>query len=667
MIQKDASVIYEEINEETLKQTLKNIVSFHRIQASPGYHDAAVFCANRLSQNGIHAEIFQRDAREGVFFQTAPDFESWHCRNAWCRLDETEEILCDYQQNPVSIIQKSGPWNNPEIPLEVIDLDRGPSEDSYKDIDFQGKIVLVHQHFSAVRDWAVEKRGAIGYITDYTEPEPEFHGTPDLDHARKYTSFWWRPGQKRVFGFVVTPAQGKKLSLLAQKRKRQNVPLTVHCLMDTELYPGKLEMVVASIPGKTAESILLIAHLCHPKPSANDNASGAAAALEALCALNHLIQRGTLKRPLRTIRLLLTPEILGTYAWLDSLDTCERKQIFMAMTLDMVGGRQSGDRGPLTLYETPHCMPSCANMTAGYLFRLLSHNIHALNAVNMHSMYNTCISEFIDGSDHGVCNDSLCGIPSPLLCQWPDKYYHTDQDTFDQIDFGMLHLSCALAASWAYQNAAPCLDDLPFLLNHHRMRLTEDLANLMNTYYQEGIQDKHRLSALVSHYLHYYQTSCENLARLFSHSILGKSSSVFSLPAVLSREKERLRRIACCITGLESRETVFSSFADAIFPHSARYSYVPKRCFWGRLDYGLGWYEQKPEFQSAISDYHRRMAGIQTDFETLTLMYMDNRRSLAEIAACVAMDLRRDEIAYIDAYVHLLKKIGLVTFEEVSK
>ena len=73
----------------------------------------------------------------------------------------------------------------------------------------------------------------------------------------------------------------------------------------------------AWIPGETQEEVLMTAHLCHPRSSVNDNASGAASAIEAMGVLQSLIDEGVLEKPRRTIRLLLIPEFTGTYAYLE--------------------------------------------------------------------------------------------------------------------------------------------------------------------------------------------------------------------------------------------------------------------------------------------------------------------------------------------------------------
>ena len=111
MLSKQTRMIYQNVAQSELEACLRGIVKHHRIQGSPGYHDAAVFCRDRLLENGISsAEILEYPAKEGVYFQNAPSFDFWTCRRAWCKLTQTGEMLADFAEQPFSIIQRSGPW-----------------------------------------------------------------------------------------------------------------------------------------------------------------------------------------------------------------------------------------------------------------------------------------------------------------------------------------------------------------------------------------------------------------------------------------------------------------------------------------------------------------------------------------------------------------------------
>lgn len=647
MLTEQTRIIYDQIDRGRLEETLRGISSHHRIQASPGYHDAAVFCMERLRQQGLAAEICSYPAREGVYFQNSPSFDYWSCEKAWCRLTDTGELLADFSQNPFSLIQRSAPWFEEDRELEIIELDRGTDEAAYEGIDFTGKLVFVHEEYSTVRDWAVEKRGAIGYISDYVVPEPGVRNRADMHDIYKYTSFWWRPGQKRVFGFVLSPDQGDRLHALCSALAKQGRRPTVTCCVDSAFSAGALEVVTAQLPGATGEEILLCAHLCHPFGSANDNASGASAVLEALIHLKQLIDGGVLAPPQRSIRIILVPEIIGSYAYLDSLSAPERERIRLALTLDMVGGKQDG-RGPLTLFETPHCTPSIGNSLAIAILNELRRDVLSLNPFDRIPLFNSAVHQYIDGSDHGVLNDPQLGISSPLLCQWPDKTYHTSGDTPDVIDYDLLRHSCALAASYAYHAAALSVRDFPELAQVNFQRMQESLTQRVFHARESGLS-RAALQGFAADHLRYYKGCLRSFVQLVPQA-----------QELLPEELERLDQAAkLCIGSWLSR--LPDAPAGQTLSRDAR---VPVRSFFGRMDYGFSWICAEREdgfpafaaYQKAVEEQYS------ADMEGSIIYYINGSRSVAEIAALVSDEYGTDASLVTEAYVQLLEAAGLITF-----
>ncbi|NIN65184.1 MAG: DUF4910 domain-containing protein, partial [Anaerolineae bacterium] len=124
--------------------------------------------------------------------------------------------------------------------------------------------------------------------------------------ALQYTSFWWYGGETKCFGFVLSPKEGERLRALIKERKREGKPpVKVRAKVVSRFWDGELNVVSALIPGQTEEEVAIVAHLCHPQWSANDNASGAAAVLEVARTLQGLISEGKLDKPRRGIRFLL--------------------------------------------------------------------------------------------------------------------------------------------------------------------------------------------------------------------------------------------------------------------------------------------------------------------------------------------------------------------------
>ncbi|WP_202800557.1 hypothetical protein, partial [Limnohabitans sp. Rim47] len=115
--------------------------------------------------------------------------------------------------------------------------------------------------------------GARGIIFDGMRPVPG-RNLEEMKDARQYTSFWWSGDEKRTFGFVISPALGKRL----RDQIRAGKQVKVECEVEAQFLDQPLKVLHARIPGKTDENLLMVAHICHPYPSVNDNASGAGAA-----------------------------------------------------------------------------------------------------------------------------------------------------------------------------------------------------------------------------------------------------------------------------------------------------------------------------------------------------------------------------------------------------
>ncbi|HDN80670.1 MAG TPA: hypothetical protein ENG33_09440 [Chloroflexi bacterium] len=81
----------------------------------------------------------------------------------------------------------------------------------------------------------------------------------------------------------------------------------------------------------------------------------------------------------------------------------------------------------------------------------------AFSGVGGFPLFRYSPSPFSGGSDHYILSDPTVGIPTPMVIQWPDRFYHTDQDTPDKSDPKMLWRVGTLASSYAYflANASP--------------------------------------------------------------------------------------------------------------------------------------------------------------------------------------------------------------------
>jgi len=395
--------VFEKLKDEVSGEIAYNYVAeisrHHRIQASPGLRDACNYAIDALRECGLEAEMHSYPANGRDYDWTSLRFKEWSCRDAWLKLVEPakeERYLARYQEEKIHVIQRSTATPKEGVVAEVaVPANKGEEPEDYEGLDVNGKMVLTNGDLHRVHQLAVEDRGAAGVIFDgmFVRPPNLYEG--ELDDALKYTSYWWTPTDEPGFGFVVTPRTGRWLRRLVEKSKE---PVKVHGYVDAKLYEGYLDNAVATIPGETDEEVIVIAHICHPQPSANDNASGCGAAMEAARALNKLIAEGKLAKPRRTIRFTLVPEMSGTYSYLVEREDDIPKMV-AAINLDMVGEDQDKTGSVLVLHKTPDSFPSYVNAVAEAVFEEAQKEITSIGIGPLMATYRHSVS-FFNTSSH---------------------------------------------------------------------------------------------------------------------------------------------------------------------------------------------------------------------------------------------------------------------------
>jgi hypothetical protein len=451
-LRQTCELIWQACSGDAAWQAVSNLSRFHRIQASPGYRQAAQWVHQQLVEAGLESEILSYPADERNSFWAWTSFQEWDCTHATLHLiapEEQAQELANFRADPISVIQRSSPFAGE---AEVVLLEDGTAESGYDNLEIAGRIVLTRGDLRRVWELAVAQRGAVGILFDGMRSVPPVRPGGDLADIRQYTSFWWLPGDTHCFGFVLTPRQGQALRCLL---KESEEAVRVRASVDSRLYDGAMEVVSAVIPGQKDEEIVVVAHLCHPVPSANDNASGAAAALEAARALQSLVASSQLPAPKRTIRFLWLPEMNGSLAYLARREDSLVRMV-AGVNLDMVGEDQE-QTGSSWLIERP---PDAAASFAPDLLARLRDELPSIKGMTgvspshiglgAYPLYRQAEVPFSGGSDHFILSDPTVGVPTPMLIQWPDRFYHTSADTPDRVDPQSLARAGTLAAAYAY-------------------------------------------------------------------------------------------------------------------------------------------------------------------------------------------------------------------------
>lgn len=621
--------IRTEVNEKRLYNSVKEVSNFHRIQASPGFRAAAQAVCAKMKDEGIEARVLSFEANYDKWYLEQKMFDEWRCDDAWLQIAGLGRIA-DFKAEPISIVQKSYPaifLDGCEVVL-VEDFD----DDYVSGLNLKDKILFVHTMPTKELLGVIKKYGAKGFISDFMREVPGIRSRNDAYDTLNYTSFWWEdiPEEPHTFGFVISPRNGDLLRKLCIEKQAEGCYPMAYGKVDSALYPGHMEVVEAVVPGQTADEILLCGHLCHPRASANDNASGVAAGMEALRTLKRLQDDQKIPPLQKTIRLILVPEMTGSYCYLSTLK--DYSHIKGAINLDMVGGKQDGFYGPITITATHHGLNSPMTSIAAMVLKYVQRQALAFMGDPV-PLVNAIIAKYSGGSDHTIFSDPSIGVPCIMLGQWPDKYYHTSSDTLECVDPKVLAFSTIFAASFVY--ALSNYDNKMHreAMMAHGELLLKDLDSALE-------KRTETTPSHIAHLVHFYEESVSS----FDHfgKVVGKADQAF-------------------ICQMADSVLAWAGMANMVAVNKdPRFDYIPVRHFVGpirQLSYYKG---NNEEVDQAIDRYQKEASAFGFMFETYILNYLDGKRTINEIYEGIYGEYEVGSVEVIDLYCQALEKIGKI-------
>ena len=479
--------IAEETSGEAAKRNLDTITLQHRMRSGAQFETATRHIYDTLRDYGLDEVEYLTYAADGkTMFGTQKSRPVWDVEFA--QLWEVREFggtiqrvrkLGDWDSVPLSLAQDSLSAN---VTATLVDIGAGTSDADYEGKDLAGKLVLTSSQPGAVADRAVGDLGAAGIIS----------------YAPNQRSAWWKEDDRLVrwghlssfpktetFGFMISLGEARSL----QARMSAGEDILFHAKVEASHDKGKYRFVTARIDGvdKEDEEIHFTCHLDHPRPGANDNASGCVAILETARTLSALIESEILPRPSRSIRFLWPAEIEGSIMYLVEHDDPSR--IKANIHMDMVGG------GPVTkavfrISGGPYSVPSFISDLAHEIGGFVNDQtlIHAsgeetafpLTAPEGGKEPLLAQMEGISmGSDHDVFFENTWGIPGLYLHDWPDRYIHTNFDSAANIDPTKLKRSAYVGAVSAWFLANMSDNDVPRVLEMLRRNSVQRSAEVM--------------------------------------------------------------------------------------------------------------------------------------------------------------------------------------------
>ncbi len=397
---------------------ITELAALDRFQASRGIEAAADRVAERAERAGlrdVQLVRFPTDAGWWSFRPPAP----WTPHRA--RLDllgpAAVRPMVRFPELACSLATHSAPARLPDAPLVDAGA-RPPAAElagavvllSRRDAEAGPPVPLVVERLTAA--------GAAGVVTDLAAPaDPRGAGRVEL------------PRDARLFCFSVPSAVFAELAAAARAGARARVEVEVE-------RAGRMPLVHGVLPGSgDAAPILVQAHLCHPRPSANDNASGVAAAVgiaETLTALG----AGRRRRP---VAVLWAPALAGTAGELHAVVGLGVARggtaaPALAVNLDMVGEDQAQCGGPLVVEGPPAHRPSVLPALFADALEALPAAARSYSTAVPLRTWNWTGTPFSGGSDHAVLADPSVGASAVCLGHWPDRFRHSSLDTVDRVD-----------------------------------------------------------------------------------------------------------------------------------------------------------------------------------------------------------------------------------------
>ncbi|HET7745697.1 MAG TPA: M28 family peptidase [Vicinamibacteria bacterium] len=470
-----------ELSGESAKRNVEYLSRLHRMRASEGITEATAHVDRQLRAYGLEdVEVLRFPADGKTFYGTQKARPAWDAEFA--ELWEVGEDgapsvrLASWEAAPITLAQDS---ESGEVTAELVDVGAGTSDRDYAGRDVRGKLVLASAQPGAVAEVAVARLGAAGIVS----------------YAPNQRTAWWREDERLVrwghldsftetkaFAFMVSLGQARAL----QARLGRGETVRLRAVVRAGRHPGEYLVATGTIPGADAkrreEEIAFTCHLDHPRPGANDNASGCATILEVARAIAKLVREGRIPRPARTLRFYWPPEIEGTTVLLNARRDLAGR-IRAAVHMDMVGG------GPETkaifhVTRTPASLPSFVSDVAEAFGRFVNDQ-SALYAGTGEARWPLVAPEggkeplqadfarFTMGSDHQVFTESSFGIPAVYLNDWPDRYIHTNFDLPANIDPTKLKRAAFIGAATALYLAGFGTEqaaDMAAVLRAHALR-----------------------------------------------------------------------------------------------------------------------------------------------------------------------------------------------------
>jgi len=639
-----------ELSGESAKRNLEYLSRLHRMRGSDDYNEATAFIMEQIKAYGLEEiELIQIPTDGKVFYGTQRSRPAWNVDFA--ELWELEEKngewirknrLANWEAIPLTLAQDS---ESGETRTTLVDIGKGTSPSDYEGKDVRGKLVLTSSQPGAVAKLAVQEHGAAG-IVSYAPNQVTAWFLEDENlirwgHLATFTDI-------KTFAFMVSLKQSRSFQQRLAKGETIMLDAKVEARKENGTYDILTGIIKGSDPTLSIQEITFTCHLDHPRPGANDNASGAVAILEVARAMTKMIREGQLERPKRTIRFIWSPEIEGTTSLLNYRPEMAKNTV-ANIHMDMVGGN-ANTKAIFHVSRSPKSLPNIVN-SIGEDFGDYVNKVSYQYASGANPNYpivseeggkeelRAVLGQFHMGSDFQVFSEGSFKIPSIYLHDWPDRYIHTNYDVPGNIDPTKLKRSAFIGAGSAYviANLESSKSDQAFgLLKEASMKRTSVMLERLALL--ESQEDKDNLI-----YHHWqYETDAFGALKAFGLYKKGndKKTSQFinSLTSIWGKGKPAAGNNSKVFSRSDSPKGPMSVFG---------YNYFSDK-------YGA----DKARQIKVLSYQGLWASGGAYSYEILNLV--DGKRTVTQIRNAVSAEFGAIPEAYVSEYLEALKSIGVL-------
>ena len=297
------------INAEFLKKHTVALMERELPQTTPAICDAANYIYELLKDNGFDAELvkFNSDGETVCYDSIIP--MAWDVSYAKLSVVsdwDGDRVIADYEKEPFAVVRYSVSTPPEGVTVRLVEWDKMMAGE-----DVNGAFVLVSNDRFVTANSLIPmlERGAIGFISGkVVSVDNNIDSTHWVNGASETNAWCVNDNERDFIGFSVTPRIYEKLMEACRKGE-----VLLNANTDAHRYKGTMPGVTALLPGEEDRELWVIAHTAEPLE--DDNNAGVIGVIHSLIAIKKAIEDGKMSKPKYSIRLVLSPEAYGLYAF----------------------------------------------------------------------------------------------------------------------------------------------------------------------------------------------------------------------------------------------------------------------------------------------------------------------------------------------------------------